>query len=159
VISEPHPTGLAPPPDTQSFARLTLDGWQWLVPQTEVQGLEALLDLDREVRAPSSVGALGIAGEWWPVYALSGELRLLPELPATRQVCLLLSNGVDRFGLACDQVDTAPESLALHPAPLCMTVPDSPILALAALAQGLAGVTATEPLARWIATAGDQVDG
>jgi hypothetical protein len=158
-MSEPHPAGPAAVPEPQNFTRLTLDGWQWLIPRIEAQGLESLLDLDREVRVPHSIGALGIAGEWWPVYCLSGELRLLPELAATRQVCLLLSNGVDRFGLACDQVDTVPEALLLHPVPVCMTSPDSPMLALAVLAQGLGCVTATEPLARLIATAGDQADG
>ena len=158
-MSQRYPNGLAATMDIRSFTRLTLDGRQWLVPRAEAQGLEALLDLDREVQAPYSVGALGIAGEWWPVYCLSGELRLLPELPVARQACLLLSNGVDRFGLACDQVDTAPESLALHPAPACMNPPDSPILALAVLEQGLGCVTTTEQLARWIATAGDRADG
>lgn len=158
-MSEPNPTGPAAVPEPQNFTRLTLDGWQWLVPRTEAQGLESLLDIDREVRVSHSIGAVGIAGEWWPVYCLSGELRVLPELPATRQVCLLLSNGVDRFGLACDQVDTVTESIHLHPVPVCMTAPDSPILALAVLDQGLAGITATEPLARLIATVRDHADG
>ncbi|MBZ4193611.1 MAG: hypothetical protein LAE24_04805 [Candidatus Contendobacter sp.] len=158
-MSESNPTGLAAVPDTRSFIRLTLDDRQWLVPRTEAQGLASLLDLDREVRAPHSLGALGIAGEWWPVYCLSGELRRLPGLPAARQVCLLLNNGVDQLGLACDQVDTVTESIHLHPVPVCMTPPDSPILALAVLERGLGCVTTTEQLARRIATFKDDANG
>jgi len=145
--------------ETRIFTLLTLDGRRWLLPQTEVQALEALPDIDPEVRAPQSVGAITFAGEWWPVYCLSGELRLLPQIPAGRWVCPLLNNGADRFSLICDQVETLVEPSRLHPVPACMAPPDSPIQALVLLDRGLGCVTTTEYIARLIATSGMSGDG
>lgn len=139
----------------RTFVMIILDGYQWLLPQTEVQALETLLDIDREVRVPQSIGAIAFAGEWRPVYCLSGELHLLPHIPAERRICLLLDNGADCFGLACDQIETVLEPFHLHSVPVCMTSPDSPIQALALLNQTLGCVTTTEHIARLIATAED----
>lgn len=144
--------------ETRSFTLLTLDGYPWLLPQTEVQALEATPDIDPEVRAPQSVGAITFAGEWWPVYCLSGALRLLPQIPAGRRVCPLLDNGADRFGLVCDQVETLVKPSRLYPVPACMAPPDSPIQALTLLDRGLGCVTTTEYIARLIAAAGERAD-
>jgi hypothetical protein len=145
--------------DARAFTLLTLDGCAWLLPRTEVQALEAVPDIDPEVRASRSVGAIALAGEWWPVYCLSSDLRLLPTIPAGRRVCPLLDNGADRFGLVCDQVETLVKPSRLHPAPACMTAPDSPIQALILLDRGLGCVTTTESIARLIAaTDGDRTD-
>jgi hypothetical protein len=144
--------GLAGLREIQAFAVLTLDGYQWLLPQAEIQSLESLLDLDREVRIPYSIGAVAFAGKWWPVYCLSGELQILSQPPDNRRVCLLLNNDADRFGLVCDQIDLlvgVPPLLAL---PACMALPDSPIQALVLLDTGLGCVTTTERLAALLAT-------
>ncbi len=143
----------------QAFAMFTLDGSRWLLPQTEVQALETLLDIDLEMRVPQSVGAITVASEWWSVYCLSGELHLLSQIPAGRRVCLLLNNGADCFGLACDHIEAlVGTTLPLHPVPMCMVTPDSPIQALALFDQGLGCVTTTEHIARRIAMAGDRAD-
>lgn len=142
-----------------AFALLTLDGWQWLLPQTEVQTLEALLDIDPEVRMPQSIGAIAFTDQWWPVYSLSGELRLLSHISPGRRICALLDNGADQLGLVCDQIKTLAEPIQLHPLPVCMISPDSPIEALALLSDGLASVTTTEHIARMIAMAGEPADG
>lgn len=144
--------------EIQAFAVLTLDGCQWLLPQAEIQSLESLLDLDREVRIPDSIGAVAFAGEWWPVYCLSGELRILSQPPDSRRVCLLLNNDADRFGLVCDQIDTLVGVLPLLALPACMTLPDSPIQALVLLDTGLGCVTTTERLAALLATVVENAD-
>ncbi|MCC7220961.1 MAG: hypothetical protein IT490_09575 [Candidatus Contendobacter sp.] len=144
--------------EIRAFTRLTLDGRTWLLPQTEVQALEMSLDIDPEVRTPLGVGAIAFEGEWWPVYCLSSELRLLPHIPAGRRICPLLNNGADRFSLVCDQVETLVGSSRLHPVPACMASRNSPIQALVLLDQGLGCVTTTESIARLIATAEDRVD-
>lgn len=136
---------------TQAFTVLTLDGRHWLLPQSEVYALESLLDIDREVRAAPSIGALALAASWWPVYSLSGELQLLHSLPAHRHLCLLLDNGADRFGLAGDQVETLKSSPTPFPLPACMTKAESPIQALVLLDTELGYVTDTERLAAWLA--------
>ena len=145
--------------NVRTFALLMLDGWRWLLPQTEVRALESPLDIDPEVRASHSIGAIGFSGRSWPIYSLSGELQLLARLPPERRICLLLDNGADQFGLICDQVETLTESLRLYPTPLCMAAPDSPIAALALLGDDLAAVTTAEQIARLIAMAGERADG
>lgn len=154
-----QPTELAELQAIPAFAVLTLDGRKWLLPQTEVRILESILDVDREIRIPHSVGAVAFAQEWWPVYGLSGELQILSQIPEGRRACPLLSNGVDRFGLVCDRVDGlagAPRLLAL---PTCMALPDSPIQALAWLDDGLGCVTTTEHLAALLAAVVETADG
>ncbi len=144
---------------TQAFAVLTLDGCKWLLPQAEIQSLESILDIDREVRIPHSVGAMAFAGEWWPAYCLSGELQILPQMPDGRRACILLDNGADRFGLVCDRVEAlagAPRLLAL---PACMALPNSPVQALVLLNDGLGCVTTTEHLAALLAAVVENVDG
>lgn len=152
-------TALADLQAIRAFAVLTLDGRKWLLPQTEIQALESLLDIDREVRIPRSIGAVGFAGEWWPVYCLSGELRLLSEPLDSRRACPLLDNGADRFGLVCDQVEALTATPRLLALPACMTLPDSPIQALALLNDELGCVTTTERLAALIAAALENADG
>lgn len=144
---------------TRAFAVLTLDGRTWLLPQAEIRALESLLDIEREVRIPHSVGAVAFAGEWWPVYSLSGELQLLPHVPDSRRACPLLDNGADRFSLVCDQVETLPEPPRLLAVPACMALPDSPIQALVLLKDGLGCVTTTERLAVLLAAVMENADG
>lgn len=134
---------------------LVLDGRPWLLPQAEVASLEPLLDLDPEVRAPNSIGALAYRDAWWPVYCLSGELRILPRMSERGRVCLLLNNGADQFGLVCDQVEVLAEPPPLFPLPACMRLPDSPIEALTLLNAGLGCATTAEHLARLIAAGED----
>ncbi|MDS4030579.1 MAG: hypothetical protein RKO66_10955 [Candidatus Contendobacter sp.] len=152
-------TALADLQTIRAFAVLTLDGRKWLLPQAEIQALESLLDIDREVRIPCSIGAVAFADEWWPVYCLSGELRILSDLPDGRRACPLLDNGADRFGLVCDQVEALTAAPRLLAPPACMTPPDSPIGALALLNDELGYVTTTEHLAALIAAALENFDG
>ena len=143
----------------RAFAVLTLDGRHWLLPQAEIQSLESLLDIDREVRIPHSVGAMAFVDEWWPVYSLSGELQLLPHVPDSRRACPLLDNGADRFGLVCDQVEALTEPPRLLALPACMALPGSPIQALVLLKDGLGCVTTTERLAALLAASLENADG
>ncbi len=152
-------TALADLQAIRAFAVLTLDGRKWLLPQAEIQALESLLDIDHEVRIPRSIGAVAFAGEWWPVYCLSGELRLLSEPPDSRRACPLLDNGADRFGLVCDQVEALTAAPRLLAPPACMAPPNSPIRALALLGDELGCVTTTEHLAALIAAALENADG
>lgn len=144
--------------EIRAFAVSTLEGYKWLLPQAEVQSLGSLLDIDPEVRAPASLGAVAFEGEWWPVYCLSGDLRILPHLPASRRACLLLNNGADRFGLVCDRVTTLEEPPRLLALPTCMALPDSPIQALVLLEDGLGCATTTEHLAAWLAASLENAD-
>lgn len=151
-------TALADLQATRTFAVLTLDGRKWLLPQAEIQSLESILDIDREVRIPHSVGAVAFVGEWWPVYCLSGELQILSYMPDSRRACPLLNNSADRFGLVCDRVEALAESPRLLALPACMALPDSPIQALVLLDDGLGYVTTTEHLAALLAAVVENAD-
>ena len=142
----------------RQFALLTLDGQHWLLPRHEVQTLQSLADIDPMVRAPHSIGALAYAGEWWPVYCLSGELNMLSHLPAQRRICVVLNNRADQFALICDHIETLAEPPDLHPLPNCMALPESAIDALILLDRGLVCVSSTEQIARRIAAAEDLAD-
>lgn len=150
-MNRPAPTTLVELRAIRLFARLTLDRYQWLLPQTEIYSLESLADIDQDVRAPHSIGAIGLGGQWWSVYCLSGELQRLRQIPASRRTCALLDNRADRFGLVCDQVETLADAPRLLELPACMRVPDSPIQALALLDGQLGCVTTTEHLAALLA--------
>lgn len=157
-MNGPIQTALADLRAIQAFAVLTLDGHQWLLPQTEIRSLGSLLDIDQEVRVPGSIGAFALADEWWPVYCLSGGLQLLPRLSGNRRVCLLLHNGADRFGVVCDRVESLTKLPRLAALPACMALPGSPIQALALLQNGLGCVTTTEHLAALIAAVAENAD-
>ena len=129
---------------------VTLDNRYWLLPQTEAYSLESLLDIDSDVQSALSLGALALAGQWWPVYSLSGELALSATLPESRRLCLLLDNGADRFGLAADRVEMLKSAPTPFPLPACMATPGSPVQALVQLEIGLGYVTDTERLAAWL---------
>ncbi|QQS54784.1 MAG: chemotaxis protein CheW [Candidatus Competibacteraceae bacterium] len=158
-MSQPLRNTVAEPRETRALAKLTLGGYSWLLPQTEIRSLESLLDIDQEVQAPRSIGAIALGGEWWPVYCLSSELRLLPQLPDNRRICALLDNGADRFGLLCDQVETLAKAPRLLALPACMGSPDSPVQALAPLDEGLGCVTDTEHLAALLAALAEDAGG
>ncbi|MCB1780682.1 MAG: hypothetical protein KDJ34_11465 [Candidatus Competibacteraceae bacterium] len=150
-MNQPAPTTLAELREIQLFAGLTLDGYRWLLPQTEIYSLESLLDIDQEVRTSHSIGAVGFRGEWWPVYCLSGEMQLLPHIPDSRRNCVLLDNHADRLGLICDHVETIAADQHLLELPACMRLPGSPLQALALLNGRLGCVTTTEHLAALLA--------
>lgn len=157
-MNGPMRTALADLQKIRGFAVLVLDGRKWLLPQTEIRLLGSLLDIDREVQAPGSIGAFALEDEWWPVYCLSGELQLLPQLSANRRVCPLLSNGADRFGVVCDRIESLVEPPRLAALPACMASPGSPVQALALLGEGLGCATTTEHLAALIAAVAENAD-
>ncbi len=130
-----------------ALALLKLDGGYWLLPPDEVRAVESALAMDPAVRAPHSLGAIAFAGAWWPVYGLSGELRLLLQLPEQRRVCLLLDNGADRFGLVADELEMLTPPPPLFAVPACMAPSDGLIRALARFETRIGGVTDTEGLA------------
>lgn len=158
-MNGPDSLALADLQAIQAFAVLTLDGCKWLLPQAEIQALESLMDLNRAVQIPHSIGAVAFAGEWWPVYCLSGEAQILAQAPDPRRACPLLDNGADRFGLACDRVEMLAARPSLFALPACMALPDSPVQALVLLDDQLGCVTTTERLAHLLAAGVENADG
>jgi len=159
MTGQPALTTLTALQSRPALALLKLDGDYWLLPPDEVRAVESASAMDPAVRAPHSLGAIAFAGAWWPVYGLSGELRLLRQCPEQRRVCLLLDNGADRFGLVADEFDMRTPPPPLFAVPACMAPPDGPIRALARLETRIGGVTDTEGLAARLAALMEPDDG
>lgn len=136
------------------LAVLTLDGRRLLLPQRQVQSLEPLLDLVRDSGIANAVGMIAFAGYWWPVYCLSGNLDVLSDIPPTRRVVTLLSDGEHLLALLCDQVEALDEEQPrLYPLPACMAGA-VPALQALTLQQGELGcVTDTARLVAFLAQA------
>jgi len=136
------------PGNERGYGALILDGRRLLVPQQEIVSLEPLLDMTHELQIPGAVGTLPFREAWWPVFCLSGNLDLLTELPDGRRYCMLLTNGEDGFGLACDQIEPLRQQPGrLQPLPTCMKLPHSPVQGLVVIRDGLGYVTDTASLA------------
>ena len=81
------------------------------------------------------IGAIALGGEWWPVYCLSGELRLLPQPPDNRGSVHYWIMAWIASVLLCDQVETLAETPPAGAAGL-HGVARFPIQALAPLDEG-----------------------
>lgn len=136
------------PPETEA-ALMFISGLCLMLPQSEVRGLETSAAMDTEETKPYSVGWVRINEERWPVYCLSPELTLLLIAPKERRSCLVLDTGAGYIGILCDEF-TVGEQIALdrqHDLPSAMRLPDTPLLGLAALADGqVACITNAERL-------------
>jgi hypothetical protein len=134
------------------YAVLRFAECRLLVPQREIRTLESVLDMASEKELPTTVGSMTFAGKAWPAYCLTNELAVIQELPSTRRVCVLLSQGRISLALVCDQLETLHQSgPKIQPLPACMATPDSPVEALVILQGSLGCVTSTARLAAYLA--------
>lgn len=129
-------TVLARPAANVTASMLKISGLRMMLPQKEIRALEAADDIVRLDAEPPSVGWLHYAQQRWPVYCLSPELALLADIPATRRACVLLSAGDGYVGLLCDDVSISHQQSQQHELPPAMCLPNTPLLALAAMDDG-----------------------
>lgn len=125
----PEPT-LPGPATTDRYGVLTLDELSLLIPQQQIHALEPGFDVQR---AEGDGGAwIAVAGDLYPVYCLSEDLRPVPETRGGRRICVLLDTGSRLFGLLCDQVAMLDRARTeTVPLPECMRTPDTPLQELA----------------------------
>jgi len=144
----------------ETFARLTVDSWRWLIPQGEIHSLEPVFDIteyaeaevdDKALVVSDPVGIILLAGEPWPIYCLAGNFSSLPTMPDTRRMCILLRGEQGRWGLVCDQIEVLEsEQPRLQPVPACMAKPNSPLHGLISYDDYLAYVTTTAHLTTYL---------
>lgn len=133
------------------FAVLTIDRQKLLLAQNEIRTLEPVIDIDKKTKLPGTVGTLTIQNIRFPVYCVSEDLTVLEIIPTNRRICVLLDEGENSFGITCDKIETTnSEHLKFYSLPECMSLQDSPILALAIRGNELNCVTSTGRLAAYI---------
>jgi hypothetical protein len=160
------PQASAQPDFSQTFALLTVDDWQWLIPQGDIHSLEPVFDItayseaevaDDALVAPDPVGIITLAGEPWPIYCVAGDFSPLHTIPDTRRICILLRSGEFRWGLVCDQIEVLEsEQPRMQPVPACMAKPDSPLHALIRYENNLAYVTTVTHLQNHLQRSGQR---
>jgi len=144
------PTWRTRPP---RYVVLTLGDATLAVPQGEVLTLESMLDLEPDAEG-LRVGWITLHGQRWPVYCPSASLEPLASLPEARRVCVMLAVGKELFGLACESVSTVDaEHLDFTALPVCMSMPEHPISALAQSEEDLLCITCAADLLRFASAA------
>ena len=136
------------------LAVLSIGAVKIALPQNEIHTLEPVLDLRRSDSGPT-VGSVEVDQESWPIFALSEDLLPLDDLPGTRRVCVLLGEGQEAFGIACDKVTSVPtEQVHSVPAPEVVMRHDSPVLSLAIHGEEILCLSTTQALVRLLRSRG-----
>lgn len=111
---------------------MVFDGLHLFVPQSDVISVEIISDI---LITYTTIGAIGWFGQHGqggdlPIFCLSQNMTLLPEMPDSRQFFVLLKAPRLPLGIACDEVETvnfAKEQLHPQKIPSVMKAPGSPI--------------------------------
>lgn len=124
--------GRAAADEKRPYGVLKLDFLVLLVPQQEVRTLEPLDDLETSDPPANGVGWIRVGDDRYPVFCFSEQLRRLPEVPATRRICAVLTAGERTFGVMCSDVSMLRlPQLHVNPMPEAMILPGRPVHALA----------------------------
>lgn len=145
VFSSPHPA-----PES-GIAVLLIDGLKLLLPQNTIHALEPVLDVEAGADASDAAGWIAYQGQQWPVYCLAKDLTALPDIPASRRVCVILNAAQGYFCLVCDNVQMLDgRQVEMTALPVCMKSTRSPFHYLAVLDEGIGCVTAVDRLAAFV---------
>jgi hypothetical protein len=111
------------------YVRLVFDGLMIFVAQRDLRVVEISDDVIPMPQADESgvVGWLPLSERQYPVFSLSGDMKVLPEL-ADQRYCVLLQCDDGIFGLTCDEVEPLEPGyhLAAYPMPEAMKTELSP---------------------------------
>lgn len=135
-----------------SAALLRIDRLNLLLPQADIRTLESVSDLDAANPLARSAGWITVRQQRWPVYCFSQELKLLQQVPIGRRACAMIAGESGYLGVLCDDVTVIKEfKNEYFELPPAMHLPDTPILHLAQLEQGIACVSNAQHLSAFIA--------
>jgi hypothetical protein len=117
-VRAPEPT----PESGQRFALIELDEVALLLPQSDLHGVEPVLDVDARLASGGAAGKIRLRTGLWPVFCPSDDLEPLAQMLPKRRICAMLLTGNQLFGLVCSRVGSvlAPEVKRL-PLPECMS--------------------------------------
>jgi len=118
--------------DSSRYIMMVFDGLHLFVPQIDVISVEIISDI---LITYTTIGAIGWFGQHGqggdlPIFCLSENMTLLPEMPDSRQFFVLLKAPRLPLGIACDEVETVnfvKEQLHPQKIPSIMKATDSPI--------------------------------
>ena len=130
---------------------LRIDKLNLLLPQGDVRALESATDIDVTAPALHSVGWIQFAHKRAPVYSLSDDLSLMPDISPERRACAMLTLGSGYIGVLCnDMIILNNFSETRHDLPISMRLSDTPILQLAEYEQGVVCITSAHKLTKYI---------
>lgn len=132
------------------------EGMMLFVPQDDVKSVEIMADLQL---TPTDFGAVGwygghAYGHESPVFCLSEDMLILPDLPESREYFVLLKSGNVPVGITCDEVENVDirevhlDFQILHP---MMHLEHSPIQYLVVYQTKIACVSSGERLVEYLA--------
>lgn len=135
------------------LALLSMDGLKLVLPQSAIQSIEPVLDVEECDQNAAIAGFLVFEGERRPVHCLSKDFTALQRMPEARRVCVVLSSAQGYFCLLCDSVRLLKrEHAKMTPLPACMDTENSPFQGLAILDQGMGCLSSVDHLVAYVRT-------
>ena len=105
---------------TQRYTRLTLDGVELLLPQTDIVNLVHPKTIQYAAQS-GRIGVLSFHDGLWPVYRFGPYCELSTETSDSDEACVVLGHHDDYFAVLCKAVHTIPSSeLSWRTVPECM---------------------------------------
>lgn len=134
---------------------MVFDGLHLFVPQVDVISVEIISDILVTYTTIGAVGWFGQHGQGGdlPIFCLSADMTLLPEMPDSRQFFVLLKAPRLPLGIACDEVENVNFAKAeLHPqhVPSAMRLPESPISHLLIYQERIACLCSGQQLIQYV---------
>ena len=117
----------------KNFAVMSFDGIYLLMPQSVVATIELVNCVDPEAVTTGALGALKSGGGEWPVFALTKDFKICPELPASYRFCVAFNDDDEpAFALACEEVSTLSMDNVdqIKPVQTCMRTLNCPLESL-----------------------------
>jgi hypothetical protein len=154
-VRAPEPT----PESGQRFALIELDEVALLLPQSDLHGVEPVLDVDPRLAVGGAAGKIRLRTGLWPVFCPSDDLEPLAQLLPKRRICAMLLAGNQLFGLVCTSVGSllAPEVKSI-PVPECMPASSAVLGELALYAGRIVCVTTSARLLAGFAYTGGDLE-
>jgi chemotaxis signal transduction protein len=128
------------------YVLLIFDGLYLLVPQDDVESVEIVSDIRHDYTMDNGVigwfNRHGYEAEV-PIFCLSGDLLLSPDVPESREYFVLLKTAEHSIGILCDEVENLNlklQNLRIQPMPAIMQSSTSPMSGLVIYQDLIAGV-------------------
>ncbi len=147
------------PQSSHLYVLLSFDGRALLVPQDDVYAVEIIADAHLTRTTNGAIGWFGHGTEL-PIFCLDKSLKLLFDVPKTREYFALLKMKQQAVGLTCDEVENLNlqrEFLHRQPLPVVMKTDHSPISELIIYQNQLACVCRGLALVEYLTQLSEQV--
>jgi len=119
-----------------------------MFPQDQVLSIELTHEVSLSDDVPGSIGTIKITDLACPVFALTKDFELLPNLPDNYHYCIGIYTEKMNFALACEMATSCKlgDSDGPMPTPIadCMRLPETPLSSLTIYNDKLAMISSAE---------------